>query len=291
MENELHFIGIDVAKAKLDVDILRPDGRHRCKKFDNTLSGHEALVRWLRGHDVNRAHVCMESTSTYMEDAAAHLSDAGYTVSIINPALSKAFAQSEGLRSKTDKVDARMLAHFCREKRPSAWEAPHPTERALKALVLRHQALTEMQTQEKNRRRIEKQIKDLTDNDPDMKRRRKLLNSIPGIGEKTAAVLLAYTGLRLKFGTARQFAAYAGLTPVQHESGSSVMRASRMSKAGPVQLRKALYMPALSALYHTAWGKAFRKRLEESGKRAKVIIGAMMRKLAQVAYGVLKSGK
>lgn len=139
MENELHFIGIDVAKAKLDVDILRPDGRHRCKKFDNTLSGHEALVRWLRGHDVNRAHVCMESTSTYMEDAAAHLSDAGYTVSIINPALSKAFAQSEGLRSKTDKVDARMLAHFCREKRPSAWEAPHPTERALKALVLRHQ--------------------------------------------------------------------------------------------------------------------------------------------------------
>ncbi len=98
---------------------------------------------------MNRAHVCMESTSTYMEDAAAHLSDAGYTVSIINPALSKAFAQSEGLRSKTDKVDARMLAHFCREKRPSAWEAPHPTERALKALVLRHQALTEMQTQEK----------------------------------------------------------------------------------------------------------------------------------------------
>lgn len=314
MENELHFIGIDVAKAKLDVDILRPDGRHRCKKFDNTPSGHEALVRWLRGHDVNRARVCMESTSTYMEDAAAHLSDAGYTVSVINPALSKAFAQSEGLRSKTDKVDARMLAHFCREKRPSAWEAPHPTERALKALVLRHQALTEMQTQEKNRRetapevqltsidillgclsaelaRIEKQIKDLTDNDPDMKRRRKLLNSIPGIGEKTAAVLLAYTGLRLKFGTARQFAAYAGLTPVQHESGSSVMRASRMSKAGPVHLRKALYMPALSALYHTAWGKAFRKRLEESGKRAKVIIGAMMRKLAQVAYGVLKSGK
>ncbi|STV71713.1 Transposase IS116/IS110/IS902 family [Klebsiella michiganensis] len=61
---------------------------------------------------------------------------------------------------------------------------------------------------------------------------------------------------------------------MQHESGSSVMRASRMSKAGPVQLRKALYMPALSALYHTAWGKAFRKRLEESGKRAKVIIGA-----------------
>jgi transposase len=314
MENELHFIGIDVAKAKLDVDILRPDGRHRGKKFDNTPSGHEELVRWLRSHDVSHAHVCMESTSTYMEDAATYLSDAGYTVSIINPALSKGFAQSEGLRSKTDKVDARMLAHFCREKRPSAWEAPHPTERALKALVLRHHALTEMQTQEKNRQetapevqlesidvllqclgteltRIEKQIKELTDNDPDMKQRRKLLNSIPGIGEKTAAVLLAYTGLKLRFRTARQFAAYAGLTPKQHESGSSVMRTSRMSKAGPVHLRGALYMPAMVALYKTAWGKAFRERLEGNGKRPKVIIGAMMRKLAQVAYGVLMSGK
>ena len=91
----------------------------------------------------------MESTSTYMEDAAAHLSDAGYTVSIINPALSKAFAQSEGLRSKTDKVDARMLAHFCREKRPSAWGGPSSDRAGTEALVLRHQALTEMQTQEK----------------------------------------------------------------------------------------------------------------------------------------------
>lgn len=314
MENELHFIGIDVAKAKLDVDILRPDGRHLGKKFENTPSGHEELVRWLRSHDVSHAHVCMESTSTYMEDAATYLSDAGYTVSIINPALSKGFAQSEGLRSKTDNVDARMLAHFCREKRLPAWEAPHPTERALKALVLRHHALTEMQTQEKNRQetapevqlksidvllqclgaeltRIEKQIKELTDNDPDMKQRRKLLNSIPGIGEKTAAVLLAYTGLKLRFSTGRQFAAYAGLTPKQHESGSSVMRTSRMSKAGPVHLRGALYMPAMVALYKTAWGKAFRERLEGNGKRPKVIIGAMMRKLAQVAYGVLMSGK
>lgn len=100
--------------------------------FENTPSGHEALVRWPRSHDVSHAHVCMESTSTYMEDAVTYLSDTGYTVSIINPALSKGFAQSEGLRSKTDKVDACMLAHFCREKRPSAWEATHPTERARK---------------------------------------------------------------------------------------------------------------------------------------------------------------
>lgn len=211
MEQELHFIGIDVSKAKLDVDVLRPDGRRRSKKFANTTKGHDELVRWLNNHDVAPAHICMEATSTYMEDVAARLCDAGFTASVINPALSNAFAQSEGLRSKTDAVDARMLAEFCRQKRPASWEAPHPVERALRALVLRHQSLTDMQTQELNRRetarevqmpgidahllwlkaelkRLEQQIKDLTDDDPDMKHRRKLLESIPGIGEKNPAV-------------------------------------------------------------------------------------------------------
>ncbi|WP_312778687.1 IS110 family transposase [Pseudescherichia sp.] len=314
MEQELHYIGIDVSKAKLDVDVLRPDGRHRSKKFANTPKGHDELVRWLNSHQAAPAHICMEATSTYMEDAAAHLSDAGFTVSVINPALGKAFAQSEGLRSKTDAADARMLAEFCRQKRPAVWKAPHPVERALRALVLRHQSLTDMHTQELNRqdtardvqrpsidahllwleaelKRLEKQIKDLTDDDPDMKHRRKLLNSIPGIGERTSAVLLAYIGLKERFGQARQFAAFAGLTPRQHESGSSVRGASRMSKAGHVSLRRALYMPAIVALYKTAWGRVFRQRLEKSGKKAKLIIGAMMRKLAQVAYGVLKSGE
>ncbi|WP_337037259.1 MULTISPECIES: transposase [Pseudescherichia] len=314
MKQELHYIGIDVSKAKLDVDVLRPDGRHRSKKFANTPKGHDELVRWLNSHQAAPAHICMEATSTYMEDAAAHLSDAGFTVSVINPALGKAFAQSEGLRSKTDAADARMLAEFCRQKRPAVWKAPHPVERALRALVLRHQSLTDMHTQELNRqdtardvqrpsidahllwleaelKRLEKQIKDLTDDDPDMKHRRKLLNSIPGIGERTSAVLLAYIGLKERFGQARQFAAFAGLTPRQHESGSSVRGASRMSKAGHVSLRRALYMPAIVALYKTAWGRVFRQRLEKNGKKAKLIIGAMMRKLAQVAYGVLKSGE
>ncbi|MCZ5569771.1 transposase, partial [Escherichia coli] len=85
-------------------------------------------------------------------------------------------------------------------------------------------------------KRLEKQIKDLTDDDPDMKHRRKLLESIPGIGEKTSAVLLAYIGLKDRFAHARQFAAFAGLTPRRYESGSSVRGASRMSKAGHVSL-------------------------------------------------------
>ncbi|STE87369.1 IS621, transposase [Escherichia coli] len=203
MEHELHYIGIDTAKEKLDVDVLRPDGRHRTKKFANTTKGHDELVSWLKGHKIDHAHICIEATGTYMEPVAECLYDAGYIVSVINPALGKAFAQSEGLRNKTDTVDARMLAEFCRQKRPAAWEAPHPLERALRALVVRHQALTDMHTQELNRtetarevqrpsidahllwleaelKRLEKQIKDLTDDDPDMKHRRKTAGKHPG---------------------------------------------------------------------------------------------------------------
>lgn len=139
-------------------------------------------------------------------------------------------------------------------------------------------------------KRLEKQIKDLTDDDPDMKHRRKLLDSIPGIGPKTSAVLLAYVGLKDRFREARLFTAYAGLPPRQHESGSSIRRVSRMSKMGHVSLRQALYMPAMVTLYKTEWGRVFRERLEKNGKNAKLIIGAMMRKMVLVAYGVLKSG-
>ena len=106
MEHELHYIGIDTAKEKLDVDVLRPDARHRTKKFANTTKGHDELVSWLKGHKIDHAHICIEATGTYMEPVAECLYDAGYIVSVINPALGKAFAQSEGLRNKTDTVDA-----------------------------------------------------------------------------------------------------------------------------------------------------------------------------------------
>ena len=170
MEHELHYIGIDTAKEKLDVDVLRPDGRHRTKKFANTTKGHDELVSWLKGHKIDHAHICIEATGTYMEPVAECLYDAGYIVSVINPALGKAFAQSEGLRNKTDTVDARMLAEFCRQKRPAAWEAPHPLERALRALVVRHQALTDMHTQELNRTETAREVQETAGKHPGYRR-------------------------------------------------------------------------------------------------------------------------
>ncbi len=200
-----------------------------------------------------------------------------------------------------------MLAEFCRQKRPAAGKRL-TRERALRATVVRHRALTDMHTQELNRtetarevqrpsidahllwfeaelKRLEKQIKDLTDDDPDMK-----AGKHPGYRrENICGIAGLYIGLKDRFAHARQFAAFAGLTPRRYESGSSVRGASRMSKAGHVSLRRALYMPAMVATSKTEWGRAFRDRLAANGK-GKVILGAMMRKLAQVAYGVLKSG-
>jgi transposase len=110
------------------------------------------------------------------------------------------------------------------------------------------------------------------------------------LGERTIAVLLAY-GLGERFDSARQFVAFAGLSPRKHESGTSVRWRERMSKVGHASLRAALYMPAMVALYRTAWGKRFHARLSANGKPPKLIIGAMMRKLAQVAFGVIQSGR
>jgi transposase len=306
-------LGIDVSKAKLDC-ALAQGGKFRHRVVANTATGFADLSKWLAKHDVAYAHACMEATGIYWEAIAQFLVEAGHRVSVVNPSLVKGHGQSLGLRSKTDAVDARTLADFCREKRPPAWIAPSLAERRLRALVQRHQALVEMHTQETLRvesarpdvrdslehhlkwlrteiTRIERAIRDSLDDDPDLRNKRDLLDSIPGLGERTIATLLAYGLGGDRFQAARQFVAFAGLSPAIKESGSSVRGRPRLSKVGHAFLRRALYMPAMVALYRTPWGRRFRERLQANKKPAMVIIGAMMRKLAQVAFGVLKSGK
>ncbi len=308
-------LGIDVAKAKLDCALRTSEGKLRHKTVENTPGGLHTLAAWLDKQAAGSVHVCMEATGTYWEAAAeffAGLPTA--TVSVINPAQIKAFGASQGVRTKTDKVDAGLIAQFCFERRPEPWQAPTAAEQALRALVLRLDALHVMHTQESNRlqvarpavregiikhlawldREIEqltKAIHDHIDADPDLRDKRRLLDSVPGLGERTIAVLLAFYASPQRFGNARQAVAFAGLDPRQHESGDSVRLRPRLSKMGHAFLRKALYMPAMVTLYRTAWGKRFRQRLAAAGKPPKLIIGAMMRKLIHVAFGILKSGK
>lgn len=311
---QTYHLGIDVAKAKLDCALLRPDGKYRDKVVDNNLKGFKALIEWLQKQKVALPHVCLEATGIYWEGVAEYLAAQEMTVSVINPAQIKAFGVSRLVRTKTDKVDARLIAVFCAERSPAAWQAPSPSEQALRAMVLRLDALKTMRTQESNRADVArdavkagvvshiewldkeigllaKMIREHIDNDSTLKNKGSLLDSIPGIGERTIATLLSYYADATRFNNARQAVAYAGLDPRQHQSGSSVKGKPRLSKIGHAFIRKALYMPAMVALYKTDWGKLFRLRLEAAGKAPKLIIGAMMRKLIHVAFGVLKSGK
>lgn len=308
------YLGIDVAKAKLDCALRLPDGKYKHKVVENNRKGFAELTNWLDKHEATVAYACMEATGVYWEAAAEYLAGLDMTVSVVNPAQIKAFGASRLVRTKTDKVDAKLIAEFCRERNPQPWQAPSPSEQALRAMVLRLDALQAMRTQESNRLEVARsvvkddiashiawldgeikalirKIHDHIDGDADMRDKQALLDSIPGLGERTISMLLAFCMHHGRFDNARQAAAFAGLDPRQHESGSSVKGKPRMSKVGHTLLRKALYMPAMVTLYRTDWGRRFRERLAASGKPPKLIIGAMMRKLIHVAFGVLKSGK
>jgi transposase len=311
---QMWHLGIDVAKAKVDCVLRQPDGKHKHKVFDNNPTGFKALREWIVKHEVTELHVCMEATGVYWEDVAEYLANHQYLVSVVNPLQVKAFGASRLVRTKTDKVDAKLIADFCKENQPPQWKAPSLKEQALRAMVLRLDALQEMRTQESNRldvarpvvkeeiashvdwldneiKSLTKRIRDHIDGDPELKNRKTLLESIPGVGERTIALLLAFSLVPSRFANARQVTAYAGLDPRQHESGSSVRGKARISRYGHGLIRKGMYMPSMVTLYRTDWGRRFRERLTANGKNPMTIIVAMMRKLLHVAFGVLKAGK
>jgi len=306
-------IGIDVSKNKFDLALLR-NGKLRHKSFPNTAAGHAALIDWLKAQDIVAAHACMESTNVYGEALAECLHDHGYAVSIVNPARIKGFAQSELSRTKTDKADAGVIARFCAALKPAPW-TPEPVEiRELRALVRRLDALMDMRQQEINRlhvapavvaetvkahidfldrsiRETKQRIRDHIDNHPDLKHKKDLLATIPGIGEATIAVALSEFANIERFRSAKCLAAFAGVAPRERQSGSSVRGRTALSKMGRGKLRKAFFMPALVALRYNPLLKAMKERMLAAGKAKMAIVGAAMRKLVHLIYGVLKSGK
>lgn len=306
-------LGIDIAKAKFDVSLVT-NGKRRRKAFANTPSGWRELEAWLERRGARHVHACLEATGTYGDGVATWLHDRGHRVSVINPAITAAYAQARLARAKTDRVDADLIADYTATQHPPAW-TPLPLEvRELQALVRRLDALLGMQTQEQNRlqagalvpsvvtsietvltslaaeiKSVRAQIKDHIDRHPDLRAKRDLLTTIPGIGDTTAAQLLGDL-LQRPFTSARQAAAFAGLVPRIRESGTLRGRPA-LSKLGSGRLRKALYFPALAALRFNPTIQAMAARLEHAGKARMVIVGAAMRKLIHVAYGVLKSGR
>lgn len=307
------IVGIDIAKKKFDVALLLGE-KGKSGTFHNTPAGFAMFARWLTKHGVERTHACMEATGTYGEDLALYLYRAGHVVSVVNPAKIKGFAQSELSRTKTDKTDAALIARFCHAMKPEPWQPPAPEVKKLQALVRRLEELNGMLTQERNRlatadevvkpsieggiRHLREDIKNTQrlisehiDQNSKLRANRDLLQSIPGIGPTTSAMVLAEFGDVERFGDARHMASFCGLTPRQRQSGSSVRGKSRLSKTGSSRIRRALYMPALSAIRYNPVIIAFRTRLLANGKSRMVIVAAIMRKLVHIVFGVLRSGR
>lgn len=233
----------------------------------------------------------------------------------MNPAATKAYAGAQLSRTKTDRVDAELIARFCLTQGPPLWQPPVPELRELQALVRRLDALIEMRRMEVNRlsggvstaavrdsstsliahldeqiKRTEKLIRQHISNHPHLRAERELLLSIPGLGEATVARLMSEINCH-KYASAREVAAFAGLVPRLRESGKRVRGRARLSKTGTVRLRHALYFPAVTALRCNPLIRTWAAGLRERGKSEMQIICAVMRKLIQLAFGVLKSGK
>jgi transposase len=309
----LPTLGLDISKDSFHVELsINQKLRHR--RFTNRKEGFAELCAWLIKHKASLVHACLEATGPYSEALALYLHQQGHTVSVVNPAQIKAFGQSELLRNKDDRPDAGLIRRFCEKQQPAAWTPAPPQLRELQALTRHLENLLETRQQQINRlevtnakqvakslrklvtqldaeiKRTERQINDHVDRHPELKQQCQLLESIPGIGKRTATRLLAEIEDFSHYKSARQVAAYAGLTPRNNRSGTSRGQ-TRLSKTGNARVRKALFLPAMVAKRHNPVVRGFCQRLARHGKNKMQLVGAAMRKLIHIAFGVLKSGK
>ncbi len=316
----MFYLGIDVSKAKLDGCLLNESAqdKRRSKVVGNTLAGVAELVRWLakQGTEPGDTHVLLEGTGVYHESAATALYDAGMRVSILNPAQVRDFAKGIAVRTKTDAADSAVLARHGAMVKPAVWQPPPLQVRELKALLSRRQALANDLQRERNRQEtaqatetperihrslrhtiaflheelssLQKDIDSHIDRHPDLKEDSDLLQSIPAVGPQVGSHLLCVMRGN-RFRKAEQLAAYLGVTPIERQSGSSVLGRAKLSKAGPPRIRALLYMAAVVGIRHNPQVKAVYERLIDRGKSKMAALGAAMRKIVHLCFGVWKN--
>jgi transposase len=310
----MDYLGLDIAKAGFEAHLVTAVGKHGVS-LPNTEAGFAQLAAWLARHRRcadGPLHACMEATGNWGLDLAAFLHAAGITVSIVNPRQVKAFGESELSRNKTDRLDAALIARFCRSHQPAAWTPPAPEMRELRELVRRCAALKAGRTQELNRHKaglaskvveasiermlarfdaeiheIEAAIRALLAADAALQRNFELLRSIPGLGDVTAAVILAEMPNIAEF-TPKGLAAFTGLSPQEDSSGRRKGQAG-ISRMGNAALRSALFLCALSARRHNPRLTDFVARMTAARKPNKVILIALARKLLVMAHAVIRT--
>lgn len=309
--------GIEISAEELVVALARDGQPEPLRSFPNTGTGHARLLRYLAGTG-SRVRVVLESTGLYGLDLALALSrHRPIEIMVANPRAVRHFASALMQRSKSDRLDAVVLREFAARMPFRRWAAPSPTAFALCALARRLATLTEQCAAEKNRlhaarlsaaipaavrrdiqrsigsleraaARLSREAQRVLEADPGLAESYRLLLTVPGIGPTSALQLLAEVALLSGDLDVRQWVAYAGLDPRCCDSGSSVHKKVRISKAGNRRLRRALFMPALVAVRHEPHLCAFYQHLLRAGKAKMQALVAVMRKLLHGLYGMLK---
>lgn len=309
MDKQEHttFIGIDVAKDRLDVHVL-PGGKSFFVTRDG--KGLGALIRRIRKHDTPL--VCLEATGGYEMEVVSALADADLPTVVMNPRQVRDFAKATGRLAKTDRLDAEIIAAFAKAVRPAIRPLPSAAQRRLCALSRRYRQVVDMATAEKirltrireasirtgirahidvlglMRKDLEREIRALVQADTGWRHKAQLMQSMPGIGEITAFALLA--GLP-ELGSLQRnpLAALVGVAPLNRDSGA--MRGRRMIFGGRKHIRNALYMATISAVQFNPAIKAFRDRLRAKGKPPKVVLTACMHKMLTMLNAMLRDQK
>jgi transposase len=297
------FVGIDVAKAQLDI-ALRPSGERWA--VPNDAGGVGTLVEQLQA--LQPTLIVLEATGGLERAATAALATAGLPVVVVNPRQARDFARATGQLAKTDALDARALAHFADVIRPTPRPLPDAQTQELRALLGRRQQLVVMRTAEQNRlagtcgriqtdieahitwlnerlATLDDALETLLRASPLWRENDDLLQSTPGIGPVCARTLLLELP-ELGTLTRQQIAALVGVAPLNCDSGT--LRGRRMIWGGRAHVRTVLYMGTLVATRYNPRIKAFYERLLAAGKVKKVALTACMRKLLTMLNAMLK---
>jgi transposase len=300
------FVGIDVSKATLDVAL----GDQAPFQVQNSKDGLDQLLARLPAQEV--ALVVLEATGGLEALAAATLAAAGLPVAVINPRQARDFAKATGRLAKTDRIDAAVLVAFGRAVRPEPRPLPDAATRELDALLDRRRQLVGMRTREQNRLSgvvparvrsdleahlewldqhiagVDRQLEERIRSSPVWRAKDELLRSIKGIGPVVSRTLLAAVP-ELGRLDRRRIAALVGLAPMADDSGQH--RGARRIQGGRSYVRSVLDMAALTARRFNPVLRAFADRLAAAGKRPKVVVAAVARKLLVIANAILRSGQ
>jgi transposase len=300
MDEVKRFVGIDVAKAALDVFIGSAGAAF---SVANDEVGIRELLRQLKPADF----VILEATGGLEMPVASALAAAGIAVAIVNPRQVRDFARATGRLAKTDRLDAEVLARFGQAVRPEARPLANEQAQALEALVTRRRQLVEMLTAEKNRRArapkilhrsidehirwlekslagIDDELAEMIRDTPLWRERDELLRSVPGVGKVLSSTLLAHLP-ELGALNRKQIAALAGLAPFNRDSGS--LHGGRCIWGGRAQVRRVLYMAVVAAVRSNPVIKNFYSQLRARGKYPKSALTACMRKLLVILNAML----